>query len=467
MKGADVLLEAAHRPRPPRPAGAHRLRPRRVPRARRAVPRRPAVDCARPFEPDELDEVLADHDVLVLPSVMRESHSLVTREALPRGMPVVCTDTLGPEEVVRPRRQRPRRARRRRRRCWPPPSRASTTAGCSTDLRAGAADHPPCGRSTTRWTGSSDALRAPRWPTPSARAVRRHGAPTSTASLFVVRHRGRAAALPGPAAGRGAGAARRAHRRPPLPRPRSARPSAAQADVVVVYRVPGHAAGPRPDRRRCAAPARPSLFDVDDLIFDPDLADEIPALRLLPPDEADAVAARASRATAPRSRRATPTSAAPRGSSSTPRAWPGSRPPLRQRRRRGAGPPSDRDCAGPRRRDRRGSATSAAPPPTTTTGATSSRRSSRSSTRHPEVELWLGGHLTRRARSLDPLGDRVRAAPVHRRGSELPDRAPRPRRQPRAARPGQPVQRGQERDQVARGRPGRHPHRRQPVGPVP
>ena len=31
----------------------------------------------------------------------------------------------------------------------------------------------------------------------------------------------------------------------------------------------------------------PALFDVDDLIVDPDLQDEIPALRLLRPDEAD------------------------------------------------------------------------------------------------------------------------------------------------------------------------------------
>ncbi|MEZ0449568.1 glycosyltransferase [Cellulomonas sp. ICMP 17802] len=56
---------------------------------------------ARPsYAPDQLDEVLAEHDVLVLPSVMRESHSILTREALGAGLAVVCTDTLGPEEVV-------------------------------------------------------------------------------------------------------------------------------------------------------------------------------------------------------------------------------------------------------------------------------------------------------------------------------------------------------------------------------
>ena len=53
-----------------------------------------------PFAPDRLDEVLAEADVLLVPSVMRESFSIVTREALQRGLPVLCTDSLGPEEVV-------------------------------------------------------------------------------------------------------------------------------------------------------------------------------------------------------------------------------------------------------------------------------------------------------------------------------------------------------------------------------
>lgn len=52
------------------------------------------------FQPQELLSVLDAHDVLVLPSVMRESHSILTREALAAGLAVVCTDTLGPEEAV-------------------------------------------------------------------------------------------------------------------------------------------------------------------------------------------------------------------------------------------------------------------------------------------------------------------------------------------------------------------------------
>ena len=58
------------------------------------------VTARPPFSPSDLPAILGEHDVLVLPSVMRETYSLLTREALSAGLPVVCTDTLGPEEVV-------------------------------------------------------------------------------------------------------------------------------------------------------------------------------------------------------------------------------------------------------------------------------------------------------------------------------------------------------------------------------
>lgn len=54
-----------------------------------------------PFPAERLDDVLADADVVVIPSLMRESFSLVAREALIRGVPVVTSDCGGPEEVVR------------------------------------------------------------------------------------------------------------------------------------------------------------------------------------------------------------------------------------------------------------------------------------------------------------------------------------------------------------------------------
>jgi len=60
----------------------------------------PKVRSLPAFAPEDLTQVLAAHDVLVLPSVMRESHSILTREALSAGLPVICTDSLGPEEVV-------------------------------------------------------------------------------------------------------------------------------------------------------------------------------------------------------------------------------------------------------------------------------------------------------------------------------------------------------------------------------
>ena len=54
----------------------------------------------RPFEPQELDRVVAGHDALVAPSVMYESSSRAVREALVRGIPVIATEVGGPEEVV-------------------------------------------------------------------------------------------------------------------------------------------------------------------------------------------------------------------------------------------------------------------------------------------------------------------------------------------------------------------------------
>jgi glycosyltransferase involved in cell wall biosynthesis len=60
-----------------------------------------SLRCHPPFAPERLDEVLTGADVLVVPSLMRESYSLVVREALLRCVPVVTSDCGGPEEVVR------------------------------------------------------------------------------------------------------------------------------------------------------------------------------------------------------------------------------------------------------------------------------------------------------------------------------------------------------------------------------
>jgi len=58
------------------------------------------VKLVKPFSPEQRDEVIGAADAIVIPSIMRETHSILTREALSRGVPVICTDTLGPEEVV-------------------------------------------------------------------------------------------------------------------------------------------------------------------------------------------------------------------------------------------------------------------------------------------------------------------------------------------------------------------------------
>ncbi|HEY3438802.1 MAG TPA: glycosyltransferase [Actinotalea sp.] len=95
MKGLPVLLDAVRLVRAAQPweidlYGAGSLPP--------GLP--PTVRSLPPYLPTELADVLAAHDVLVLPSVMRESHSILTREALAAGLAVICTDTLGPEEAV-------------------------------------------------------------------------------------------------------------------------------------------------------------------------------------------------------------------------------------------------------------------------------------------------------------------------------------------------------------------------------
>ena len=64
----------------------------------------------------------------------------------------------------------------------------------------------------------------------------------------------------------------------------SGRRSALEADVVVLYRVPAtHQIIELIELLR--ARGTPTLFDVDDLIVDPDVADDIPALRIIPESE--------------------------------------------------------------------------------------------------------------------------------------------------------------------------------------
>ena len=280
MKGADVLVAAAHQlgARADLRIIGHGLADA-IERDGRSLDATSLV-VEPAYLPEALDDLLTATDVLVLPSVMRESHSLVTREALLRGVPVVATDTIGPEEVVEDGRNG----------LIVPAADATllasalaslTNADLLHTLRRGAAEPTPVrsvdaqlAELVERYTSLLD-VAAPRATAPERAAIGRvlflvgiDGAPT--------RYR---AHLPAEAlALLGVHSDIRHYRDPDIAA------LADRADAVVVYRVP---ATPQVLALITAVRTRgtPVAFDVDDLIFDPDIADEIPALRLLPAPE--------------------------------------------------------------------------------------------------------------------------------------------------------------------------------------
>lgn len=283
MKGSGVVVDAARRLAEMRPAGWELSIHSEVAALRDEVPGPlpGAVRVVPPYGPNELDAVLADTDVLVLPSLMRESHSLLTREALLRGVPVITSDSLGPEDAVLSGV----------RGLVVPTGDAIALAGAlarvvddpsQLDRWSAAAADVPVRRAVEQLDGLDATLRGLLdHPVPQARpsAIRR--------VLFVVgidgaplRYRGHLAAEA--LALRGVHSDVRYYRDPEVAS------LAAAADALVIYRVPATVqvlhllAASKRDR-----PDVPILFDVDDLIFDPDLADEIPAIRILPADEAE------------------------------------------------------------------------------------------------------------------------------------------------------------------------------------
>ncbi|WP_298460446.1 glycosyltransferase [uncultured Cellulomonas sp.] len=98
LKGGPLLLEAAARlvDRPGWELEMYGWEGRTVPAHLEGH-----VRFRAPYAPHEAAEVLAAHDALVLPSLARESYSLLTREALRAGLPVLTSDTPGPTEAVR------------------------------------------------------------------------------------------------------------------------------------------------------------------------------------------------------------------------------------------------------------------------------------------------------------------------------------------------------------------------------
>ena len=403
MKGADVLLAAAHDlgRHPGLRVIAHDL-DEAVARDGRSL-EATVVELAPAYGPDQLDEVLATSDVLLLPSVMRESHSLVTREALLRQVPVITTDTLGPEEVVDDGVNGLivpagdvgllRHALEQ-----------VTDPAVLQRVQAGARQVPVV-RSTAAQLDGLEArydelVRSGVPPVPPS-TVRR--------VLFVVgidgaplRYR---AQLPAEAlALRGVVSDVRHYRDPDV------RALAAAADVLVVYRVPA-----TPQVLELIVSTRAAgtavAFDVDDLIFDPGIADEIPALRLLPPAEADLWLQGVQRY---------------RTTMEACDAYIGSTPRLVEHARaivgieahlfengvgRALGAASEVATARPRR---------PGPPRVgylsgTTTHDDDWRHIEAAVVevlaRHADAELWLGGHLQPTASVVAALGDRVRVLP--------------------------------------------------------
>ncbi|MFP5327488.1 MAG: glycosyltransferase family 4 protein, partial [Acidimicrobiia bacterium] len=286
MKGVHVLVEAARRLRDV-PGWELTLfgcedflRDERVALNGMPVESRPA------FAPDEAEAVFASTDVLIVPSVMRESHSLVTREALQRGVPVLVTDSLGPEEVVEhgvngmvvPSGDPEALAAGIRR--------LVEDADLLGALRDGAASPVVVRDIGDQLDGLERLYREMvEHRSGGVHVARPRGARKVRRVLFVVgidgaplRYRARL-----PAEGLrtlGVRADVVHYRDPGVDR------LAQQADAVVVYRVPAtHQVLALLDDLRSRG--IPLFFDVDDLIFDPGLAAEIPALEILPPDEAE------------------------------------------------------------------------------------------------------------------------------------------------------------------------------------
>jgi glycosyltransferase involved in cell wall biosynthesis len=411
LKGADVLVAALTR------VGrldnlrvvAHDL-DEAVERSGRSASRLP-VELRSRYVPEELDELFTDTDVLLVPSVMRETYSIVTREALARGVPVIATDSLGPEEVVTHDRNG----------LVLPAGDADALANALSSLHRdpGVAARWRVGtggvqlRSVEEQVAGLEQIYAEVAAAGARRPVGAAGPPGARprhrAVLFVVgitgaplRYRAR---LPAEALELAGVRTTVRHYRDP-----DVADVATGATHVVVYRVPA-----TPTILDLIAGWRgrgtPVAFDVDDLIFDPEVRDEIPALGLLPPDEAALWLEGVDRY---------------RTTMEACDAYIGSTPRLVEHAGAVVGIPgflfengvgcvlgaaSDRAL----RRRRRPGPTRVGYLSGTSTHDDDWRAVApvvlRVLERHPEVELWLGGHLTVDEPVAEALGERLRRIP--------------------------------------------------------
>jgi len=235
-----------------------------------------------PFDASERTEVFDATDVLVVPSIARESYSIITREALGRGVPVICTDTLGPEEVVVDgvnglvvrADDHEMLAAAMRAVTVDHDLLARLRRGAAEPVRVRSLDEQVAGLERRYADLLARRSRAPAPLAPRRRDIRRvvfaagiEGAPLR----YRVRLPAEALAL--------LGVESRAFdfRHPALA------DAVDEADVLYVYRVPAS-----PEMLAIIDRAKqrgiPVLFDVDDLIFDPQIARQIPALNALPRD---------------------------------------------------------------------------------------------------------------------------------------------------------------------------------------
>lgn len=257
--------------------------------------------CVRPmpaYGPEDLADVLARYDLLVLPSVMRESHSILTREALSAGLAVVCTDTLGPEEAVDhgfngmvvPAGDS-RALRLALQRLVDDPGLVGQLRSHSSPVGMRSAKEQIDGLEElySEWSATKDiegALEGERRSNAVPRPVLTPRSATDVRKvLFIVGINGAplryrvwlaAEALQLD----GAAPKVRHYRDPELPG------LAARAEAVVFYRVPAtRDVLDLADAVRQRRPAVPIIFDVDDLIFDPGLRGQVHGLDKLSPDE--------------------------------------------------------------------------------------------------------------------------------------------------------------------------------------
>ena len=214
------------------------------------------------FTPSELPRVLAELDCLVVPSLMRESFSLVTREALAAGVPVIASDCGGPAEAIRPERNgllfatgdADDLARCLRRFVLEP--------GLAESLRAGAAatPTPTLERQVADLEATYTSVRATRGRPVAAPALR--GPVLFLAGCDGAPYRYRVTHLRDALAAHGVSSRALWWSDPRVPQ------AVAEAEIVVVYRV---AMSPWLDA--CLAHARalgtPVVFSCDDLLFDP------------------------------------------------------------------------------------------------------------------------------------------------------------------------------------------------------